>query len=76
MSSFLIKCTTEIQYRREGGGGDRRGNYPGTQSIKYIIYYYNYHKLTAGTQQNLGKLTIVGKLSGPGLVLVIIFCQN
>ena len=62
------------QYRREGGG--RRGNYPEARKKfslgRYIIHYNNYHKLTAGAQQNLGKLIIALKLSGPSLVLEII----
>ena len=62
--------------------GGRRGNYPGARAQEgpaknsvyeeYIIYYNNYHKLTAGTQQNLGKLIIALKRSGPSLVLEII----
>ena len=42
-----------------------RGGRRGSQSMK--IYYNNYQKLPAGAQQNLGKLLISGKLSGPHL---------
>ena len=38
--------------------------------ISYIIIIIR--NLPLGPQQNLGKLIIAGKLSGPGLVLVII----
>ena len=40
-----------------------------TVSVNAKYYYNNYHKLTAGAQQNLGKLIIAGKLSGPSLVV-------
>ena len=72
----MFRATSLIVFAvpSRGGGG---GNYPWTRTQKgpakrYIMYYNNYHKLTAGAQQNLGKLIIAGKLSGPGLVLVII----
>ena len=65
------------QYRREGGGGVGGVISPGPGSRRgpqkrYILYYNNYQKPTAGAQQNLGKLLISGILSGPGLVLVVI----
>ena len=70
----LLCCLAQSVPSRRGvggvitpGPGPRRG-----LQKRYIIYYNNYRKLTAGAQQNLGKLLISGILSGPGLVLVVI----
>ena len=79
IARISCKCDFKPVPSREGGG--RRGNYPGARpggarkkfSLgRYIIHYNTYHKLTAGAQQNLGKLIIALKLSGPSLVLEII----
>ena len=75
-SSMLHTCVRLYSTVEKGvggvitpGPGPRRGPQK-IQSMK--IYYNNYQKLPAGAQQNLGKLLISGKLSGPGLVLVVI----